>query len=173
MNTVLQSKTPERNRLEGFVLNAVFVAMPTFASIVLMLKLFGLRQAIAEGRGAAVCFLYVVLPRADRAVALEKLPEIRQPRAAVLRRAPIVLRKVRAMALPARGVRAAREDGDRADGAGDRGGELPMISRSSFRGAAKRRARNPSGRVASPHSRLGAFILGKKRFGRCARRKSA
>jgi hypothetical protein len=54
MNTVPETKTPERNRLEGFVLNAVFVAMPTFASIVLMLKLFGARQSIAEGWGAAV-----------------------------------------------------------------------------------------------------------------------
>ena len=54
MNTIPEPKTPERNRLEGFVLNAVFVSAPTFSSIVLMLRLFGAHQSIAEGWGAAV-----------------------------------------------------------------------------------------------------------------------
>jgi len=57
MNTVPESKTPERNRLEGFVLNAVFVSAPTFSGIVLMLRLLGSHQAIAEGSGAAVFFV--------------------------------------------------------------------------------------------------------------------
>jgi hypothetical protein len=54
MTTVAESKTPERNRLEGFVLNAVFVGVPTYAGVVLTLKLCGAHEAIAEGWGAAV-----------------------------------------------------------------------------------------------------------------------
>ena len=54
MNTIAEPKTPERNRLEGFVLNAVFVGVPTYAGVVLILKLLGAHQAIAEGWGAAV-----------------------------------------------------------------------------------------------------------------------
>jgi hypothetical protein len=70
MNTVSQTKSPEKNRLEGFALSAMFLGLPTYAVVVLALKLFGSHQAIVEGPGAAI---FVVLASLFHALVMPSL----------------------------------------------------------------------------------------------------
>src|SRR6185312_7234409 len=76
------------------------------------------------------------LPCGGGAVARPEISKTRQERlrAAVLRRAFVVLREDRAMARPAGGLAAARDDGDHDVRAGGRRGEH-ALTLSSFRGA--------------------------------------
>ena len=70
MNTVPETKMLEKNRLEGFLLSAVFLGMPTYAGVVLMLKLFGSHQAIVGSPGAAI---FVVLTSLFHALVVPSL----------------------------------------------------------------------------------------------------
>ena len=54
MNTVTAQKSASQNRLEGFVLTALFQGFPTFAAAALMLKLVGSHEIVGHG---AVIFI--------------------------------------------------------------------------------------------------------------------
>jgi hypothetical protein len=54
MNAITAPKSPAQNRLEGFALIALFQGLPTFAAAVLVLKVMGAREIVAEPRGAAI-----------------------------------------------------------------------------------------------------------------------
>ena len=54
MTAVTESKSPTQNRLEGFVLTALFQGLPTFAGAVLLLKLTGAHDIVGERWGAAI-----------------------------------------------------------------------------------------------------------------------
>ena len=56
MDSITTPKSPQANRLEGFVLTALFQGFPTFAAAALMLKLVGSHEIV--GHGAAI---FVVL----------------------------------------------------------------------------------------------------------------
>ena len=56
MDAITTPKSPQTNRLEGFVLTALFQGFPTFAAAALMLKLVGSHEIV--GHGAAI---FVVL----------------------------------------------------------------------------------------------------------------
>ena len=58
MNAVSAPKSPRANRLEGFVLTALFQGFPTFAAAALMLKLVGSHEIVGQRYGAAI---FVVL----------------------------------------------------------------------------------------------------------------
>ena len=58
MNAVSAPKSPRANRLEGFVLTALFQGFPTFAAAALMLKLVGSHEIVSQRYGAAI---FVVL----------------------------------------------------------------------------------------------------------------
>ena len=58
MNTITDSKSPALNRLEGFVLTALFLGFPTFAGAALLLKLVGSHEIVGTRYGAAI---FVVL----------------------------------------------------------------------------------------------------------------
>jgi hypothetical protein len=58
MNAMSAPKSPLRNRLEGFVLTALFQGFPTFAAAALMLKLVGSQEIVGQRYGAAI---FVVL----------------------------------------------------------------------------------------------------------------
>jgi hypothetical protein len=70
MNTVSEAKTPARNRLEGFMLSVIFLGVPTYAAVVLMLKLFGSHQVIVGSPGAAI---FVVLTSLFHALIMPSL----------------------------------------------------------------------------------------------------
>ncbi len=55
MTTIAALKPRQTNRLEGFALTAIFQGFPTFAAAVLLLKIAGGHEVIAqEGAGAAI-----------------------------------------------------------------------------------------------------------------------
>ena len=58
MDAITSPKTPRANRLEGFVLTALFQGFPTFAAAALMLKLVGSHEIVGQRYGAAI---FVVL----------------------------------------------------------------------------------------------------------------
>jgi len=58
MNAIAAPKSHRLNLLEGLTLTAIFQAVPTFASAVLMLKLAGSREIVGQPGGAAI---FVVL----------------------------------------------------------------------------------------------------------------
>ena len=58
MNAVTASKSPALNRLEGFVLTALFQGFPTFAAAALTLKFVGSHEIVGQRYGAAI---FVVL----------------------------------------------------------------------------------------------------------------
>src|SRR4051812_12507966 len=58
MIAVAATKSPARNRLEGFVLTALFQGFPTFAGAALLLKLAGSHEIVGTRYGAAI---FVVL----------------------------------------------------------------------------------------------------------------
>ena len=49
MDAITSPKTPRANRLEGFVLTALFQGFPTFAAAALMLKLVGSHEIVGHG----------------------------------------------------------------------------------------------------------------------------
>jgi hypothetical protein len=58
MNAITAPKSSSQNRLEGFVLTALFQGFPTFAAAGLMLKFFGSHEIVGQRYGAAI---FVVL----------------------------------------------------------------------------------------------------------------
>src|SRR6185312_1283091 len=54
MNAISQSRTASQNGLEGFVLTALLLGLPTCAGAVLMLKPVGAHQIVGERWGAAI-----------------------------------------------------------------------------------------------------------------------
>ena len=58
MDAITTPKSPQTNRLEGFVLTALFQGFPTFAAAALMLKLVGSHEIVGQRYGAAI---FVVL----------------------------------------------------------------------------------------------------------------
>ena len=58
MEAITTPKSPQINRLEGFVLTALFQGFPTFAAAALMLKLVGSHEIVGHRYGAAI---FVVL----------------------------------------------------------------------------------------------------------------
>jgi hypothetical protein len=58
MDAISAPKSPQANRLEGFVLTALFQGFPTFAGAALMLKLAGSHEIVGQRYGAAI---FVVL----------------------------------------------------------------------------------------------------------------
>src|SRR6185312_4681157 len=54
MNAISQAKTPSQNRLEGFLLTALLLGLPTCAGAVLMLKLVGAHRIVGERWGAVI-----------------------------------------------------------------------------------------------------------------------
>ena len=54
MDAITTPKSPQTNRLEGFVLTALFQGFPTFAAAALMLKLVGSHEIVGHG---AVIFI--------------------------------------------------------------------------------------------------------------------
>jgi hypothetical protein len=58
MDAISAPKSPQANRLEGFVLTALFQGFPTFAGAALMLKLVGSHEIVGQRYGAAI---FVVL----------------------------------------------------------------------------------------------------------------
>jgi hypothetical protein len=61
MTTIATSKSHGLNWLEGFTLTALFQALPTFATAVLLLKLAGSRAIVGDPNGAVA---FVVLASA-------------------------------------------------------------------------------------------------------------
>jgi hypothetical protein len=59
MNAITTPKSPQTNRLEGFVLTALFQGFPTFAAAALMLKLVGSHEIV--GHGAAIVVVLAAL----------------------------------------------------------------------------------------------------------------
>jgi hypothetical protein len=49
MDAITTPKSPQTNRLEGFVLTALFQGFPTFAAAALMLKLVGSHEIVGHG----------------------------------------------------------------------------------------------------------------------------
>ena len=58
MTAISTPKSPQANRLEGFVLTALFQGFPTFAAAALLLKLTGSHEIVGTRYGAAI---FVVL----------------------------------------------------------------------------------------------------------------
>ena len=58
MNAITAPKSHAQNRLEGFVLSALFQGFPTFAAAALMLKFVGSHEIVGQRYGAAI---FVVL----------------------------------------------------------------------------------------------------------------
>jgi hypothetical protein len=58
MNAITAPKSSSQNRLEGFVLTALFQGFPTFAAAALMLKFVGSHEIVGQRYGAAI---FVVL----------------------------------------------------------------------------------------------------------------
>ena len=58
MNAIAETKSPALDRLEVFVLTALFQGFPTFAAAALMLKLVGSHEIVGQRYGAAI---FVVL----------------------------------------------------------------------------------------------------------------
>jgi hypothetical protein len=58
MTALAETKSPAQNRLEGFVLTALFQGFPTFAAAALMLKFAGSHEIVGQRYGAAI---FVVL----------------------------------------------------------------------------------------------------------------
>ena len=58
MNAISAPKSRQTNRLEGFVLTALFQGFPTFAAAALMLKFVGSHEIVGQRYGAAI---FVVL----------------------------------------------------------------------------------------------------------------
>jgi len=58
MNAISAPKSSRANRLEGFVLTALFQGFPTFAAAALMLKFVGSHEIVGQRYGAAI---FVVL----------------------------------------------------------------------------------------------------------------
>ena len=54
MDAITTPKSPQTNRLEGFVLTTLFQGFPTFAAAALMLKLVGSHEIVGHG---AVIFI--------------------------------------------------------------------------------------------------------------------
>ena len=109
MNAIAAPKSSAQNRLEGFVLTALFQGFPTFAAAALLLKLA--RHEIAGGAGA-VRRDGLDLPRPVHALARTEISKVLQAqlRAAVLQREPVVRRKAREMAHAAHGIAATGDD---------------------------------------------------------------
>src|ERR1700704_6983572 len=59
MDAISAPKSPQTNRLEGFVLTALFQGFPTFAAAALMLKLVGSHEIV--GHGAAIVVVLAAL----------------------------------------------------------------------------------------------------------------
>ena len=54
MNALAETKSPALNRLEGFMLTALFQGFPTFAAAALMLKFVGSHEIVGHRYGAAI-----------------------------------------------------------------------------------------------------------------------
>jgi hypothetical protein len=57
MNAVTALKSPRCNQFEGMVLTAIFQGFPIFANAVLLLKITGSHETIADKGGAAPVFV--------------------------------------------------------------------------------------------------------------------
>jgi len=66
MTAITESKTPSRNRLEGFALAALLQGLPTYATAVLAIKIMGAHEIVGERWGAAI---FVVLASIFHALA--------------------------------------------------------------------------------------------------------
>ena len=124
MDAITTPKSPQTNRLEGFVLTALFQGFPTFAAAALMLKLVGSHEIV--GHGAVI---FVVLAALFYALLTPWLARtfpkrfVHRLRAAVLRRQPALHRKDRALAHPAGDLAATGDQRDAAVAAGGGGRE--------------------------------------------------
>jgi hypothetical protein len=54
MNTIAAAKSPALNRLEGYLLTALFMGFPIFAGVALTLKLMGAPEIVGNRWGAAI-----------------------------------------------------------------------------------------------------------------------
>ena len=70
MNAIAVSKSHRLNLIEGMTLSAIFQAVPTFAGVVLLLKLVGSNEIVGKPGGAAI---FVVMTSLIHAVSIPYL----------------------------------------------------------------------------------------------------
>jgi hypothetical protein len=58
MTIISASKTPSQNRLEGFALTALFLGFPSYAAVLLIIKIMGAHEIVGQPGGPAI---FVVL----------------------------------------------------------------------------------------------------------------
>ena len=130
MTAITTPKSPQANRLEGFVLTALFQALPLRrrrAGAQAHRQPRNCRHALRrrDFRRAGLAFFALIMPSLGA-----EIPEPLQARlrAAVLRRQPVLRRKDRALAHPAGDFAATGDQRDAAVAAGGGGGERGVIS---------------------------------------------